>query len=343
MPQESDRLGRVIAPPRHRRWTGAERLPGILALAAFALTSCERGQTRDQADFWQEAFPEPVAVLQPWLSTPVSGKVELEEWSGHVVEITPFLDGPEEAGDAQQTVLLRDAGAGERRLHLRLAPGVAPPLFRNEALKIQTFSRLADDQSVQRSLIVLARRPLGTGADFRPVIIVARHDDLIPPAALPKLLTGMARTEQLSYREAHKGEGECTVAVSHFLVSAWPDARAAVPTNRRRPTYAPGSRLRRQDHDAAYDVAIHDARRSSVAPCPMPDETALVWSATWTEDEAAKVPVKPQATAVESVLLPQTATPSTILPPAPARKSRKPRDAQPHAPPPQRERQAPHP
>jgi hypothetical protein len=321
----------------------------IPLLLACALLSCGRGQTRDQADFWQEALPEPIAVLDPWQSQPTSSRVTAEDWTARIVEIAAFVEGPADATGATQTLQLRDAATAERHLHLRLAPGVVLPLFRNETVKIRTFSRLSEAGAVQRNMIVLARRPLGTGADFKPVVIVWRYDDPSLMEALPKALTGITRTEQVTYREARKGEGECTLATSHYMVNAGMDARAPAAPGRRRPTYPPGGRLRRQDHDGVYDVAIHDARRTSVAPCPVPDETVLEWSATWVEEEAAKLPSKPQAAAVEAVLLPQTVTPTALVPVQHPRKPRKAHEPPVHEHLPQHEhappvdRQGPHP
>ncbi len=297
---------------RHRYWN---RLAWLLVLVA-----CGRGQTRDQTDFWQEALPEPIAVLDPWVSQPTTTKVVEDDWQAHVVEITRFVDGPEDATGAEQTVRLRDPSARERRLHVRLSPGANLPFVRNEAIRVRTFSRLTDAGNVQRNVIVLARRPLGTGAEFKPVLIVTRADDLTPPDALPTLLTGMTRTEQVAYREASKSDGECTLTTTHYLTSAGQDARAAVPNGRRRPLYAPGARLRRQDREAAYDLVIHDARRTSEAPCPRTDETALVWSAIWVEEEAAKVTIKPAIAVLETVLPPLPPTP-TRPPPRKARKA----------------------
>lgn len=315
--------------PRHPRWSRFI----LLAL----LLSCGRSQTRDQADFWQEALPEPIAVLDPWLSTPVSNTTLAEEWSGHVVELSRFVDGPADATGADQTVHLRDASTTERELHLRLPHGTAVPLFRNEAVKIRVFSRLGDDGAVQRSLIVSARRPLGKGADFRPVLVISRFDGLIPQEALPPVLTGVVRTEQVVYREARKDEGECTVATTHFLVNVGLDAL----TSRKRPTFAPGAHIRRQDQESSYDLVIHDARRDSYAPCAVPDASALAWSAVWVEEEVTKGAHK-TAPMLEPLALPQPATPAAQNPApghAPAHKVRKAplRDAVPH------EHQAPRP
>ncbi len=265
-------------------------------------------------------------MLDPWLSTPTTAKTQEDEWSGHVVEIARFVDGPADATGADQTVLMHGPSATERRLHLRLPAGAQVPLFRNEAVKIRTFSRLAGNGSVQRSVIVSARRPLGTGADFKPVVVVAAAEDLIPPDALPRLLTNIARTEQVAYREARKDQGECTLQITHYFVTAGVDAPALSLANHRRPTYPPGARIRRQDHDATYDLTIHDARRSSLAPCPSPDESALLWTAVWVEEDATKGAPKAVATAAESVVLPLAPTPTapTGAPGHPAaRKARK--------------------
>ncbi len=301
------------SPPAHRR---LKRLAPLLVLL-----SCGRGQLRDQADFWQEALPPPIAVLEPWLSTPAHGKPTDEAWTAHVIETTPFVNGPEDATGANWTVRLVDGTATERRLHLGLPLGTAVPLFRNETVIVRTFARLGDDGAALRSVIVSARRPLGTGADFKPVLIVSVHDELIAADALPKLLTGMTRTEQVAYREARKGEGDCPFETTHFLVNVGPDARAVV--GRRRLLYAPGARFRRQDAEAAYDVVVHDASRTSVAPCPAPDRTALAWSAVWVGEDAKAQP-RPTATLLEVAVLPAAATPSSAVPTKPpARKPRK--------------------
>ncbi len=295
----------------------------------LVLLSCGRGQTRDQADFWQEALPEPIAVLDPWLSTPVSNKVRDDEWVGHVLEITPFVEGPQDATGAEHTVHMRDASSAERHLHLRLGHGAALPLFRNEAVKVRTFARLGEDGTVQRSLIVSARRPLGTGADFKPVVIVSRYDDLIPQDALPHVLKGMTRTEQLAYREALKGEGDCTQSTSHYFVTTGVDLHAVAAPNRRRVTYPPGAHIRRQEGDANYDVTLHDARRTSLAPCPVPDQTALIWSAVWAEVDAKLIP-KPLPPILEPLPLPQAPTPTHVPGAAPVHKPRKAHEAPVH-------------
>jgi hypothetical protein len=317
------RLGytdRVQAPNQHRYWN---RLAWLVVMLA-----CGRGQARDQADFWQEALPDPIAVLDPWISVPTSTRVTEDDWQGHVVEITRFVEGPADATGADHTVHLRDPSSAERRLHLRLAPGTALPLFRNETLRVRTFARQTETGAIQRSVIVLARRPLGKGADFKPVLILSLHDDLLPVDALPTLLASMARTEQIAYREARIGDGECTVSTTHYLTNAGIDARATVTAVRRRPLYPPGAHLRRQDREAAYDVTIHDARRTSVAPCPFPDESALVWSAVWVEEEAAKATQKPATALMETVLPPAPVTPTAAPPTRTA--PRKPRKTQPH-------------
>ena len=294
--------GGVQTLPQHRYWN---RIAWLVVLLA-----CGRGQTRDQTDFWQEALPDPIAVLEPWLSEPNGPRVIDEDCPAHIAEITTFIEGPADATGADHTVLLHGTAMGERKLHLRLAPGAALPLYRNEAVHVRVFSRRLEGGEAQRSLIVYARRPLGTGADFKPVLIVSRFDDLIPQDALPHPLAGLARSEQVVYREAAKGEGDCAVATAHYMTVA----RTDVATNvaRRAKPLAPGTKQRRQDLQSAYDLTIHDARRTSVAPCPMPDETRLTWSAVWVEEDASKIAAKSAPPALDPPILPLSVTPTGV-------------------------------
>lgn len=254
---------------------------------AVAQLSCSGSQQATEADFWQEALPEPIAVLDPWISTPTSARLLQDVLTVQITEIAPFVKGPREATGAEHTLIMHDPLIGERRLHLRLAPGQTVPFHRGETVKLQVFSRLDEHENPHHSLLISARRPLGTGADFRPVLIVASPEDLIPPELLPRMLTGLMRTEQIAYREV-VAQGECGKSIAHYFAAYGDDTRSGGVARRKRQILSPGSKTQRVDQHQTYEVTIFDVRRSTSTLCPTLDESVLAWMAVWLETPEAQ-------------------------------------------------------
>ena len=330
LPQACDRLPPVRTQTSHRRRLLPRALPLVLA---WLVGACTGNRSTDLADFWQEALPDPIAVFDPPLAPPTMMRMSVETFAAHIIDVHAFVRGPAEATGAETTVVLLEPSGQERRLHLRLAHGAVMPLHRNEAVEVAIYSRLDEAKAIHRVIVVSGRRPLGTGADFRPVLVVAHADDVLPQDALPRVLTGLTRTDQVAYRESAVAHDECIRTVTHFVAQQPPDPRA--PGKRRQPLF-PGAHVRRTEGALAYEVTLHDARRVVTPKCPELDESVFAWSAVWVDGlQPLKLPPSAvvlghEATATHALEMPGSATPTDARshkPPSKAPKKSGPRPA----------------
>lgn len=278
--------------------TLARLLPWLLALGTAL--GCGGARTTDQGDFWQEAQPDPIAVFEPALPPPYMMRMTEETFEARIDDVQAFTRGPPEAAGADRTVVMTETQGQERRLHLRLARGVSVPLVRGEVVRVSIFSRLNETRDTERVLVIDARRPLGKGADFRPVLVVAFSDEALPAEALPRMLTGLQRTEKIAYRESVLTENECIRVTTHWMATQAADNRILAPGQKRKQLIAPGSRWKREEPGAGYDITLHDARRVTSEACPNLDHEFFAWTATWIEGvkeaKSSPAPTDPPAT-----------------------------------------------